>query len=120
MKGVFKGYKSKGSYEFTVGKVYELIAGGFEAYEYVIVKVEDDAGFLGLVILGDIYDFEIIKHSPFVVEGDHFKVNQTGIKYYINNNLVTKETFDEVRGEVLELTISGVKTSSIKFEVKFE
>lgn len=120
MKAVFKGYKAKGTYDFTVGKVYDLLAkDGLDIAVSKYAEVEDDNGFLGVAALS-VYDFEVIESSEFVVKGDHFKVNKAGIKYYINNNPVTKENFDEVRGEVLELTISGVKTSSIIFEVKFE
>lgn len=117
MKAVFKGYKKAGYFDFTVGKIYDLSRTPGSNNEYV--KVKDDKGYLGVINLS-VYDFEFIEPTDFVVKGDNFKVEKAGIKYFINKDIVTKEAFYEVRREVRQLTLNGVKTSSIKFEVKFE
>ena len=120
MKAVFKGYKAQGYYDFTVGKIYDLMT---DAVTNGYAKVTDDRNFTGTFIPGDIYDFEVIESSEsseFVVKVDNFNKKATGIKYFINGVNFCRDEFTDIKNHVSNLESAGVKCDTIIFEVKFE
>ena len=110
MKAVFKGYKKVGCFKFTVGKIYEIST---KLAPYGYSEVTDDNDFRVTFIPGDTYDFEVLIPDEFIVKEKQFK-------YYINGEAVSKVKFDDTLLCVNDFESSGVDTSSIKFEVKFE
>lgn len=134
MKAVFKGYKKDGYLEFTVGNIYELSTiPGESRYK----EVTDDDNSRGILIPGDIYDFDVLitddaitcsKLSDYfcgceIIKDDTVKnpqVEQKRFTYYINEVSVTKERFDSALSCVKDFETEGVDASSIKFELKFE
>lgn len=133
MKAVFKGYKANGSYEFTVGKVYDLTALTRNGY----YEVCDDDLSPCVFKNGFTYDFEALPEdkplsSSELLDYDYDRgfitdctvknpqIEEKRFTYYINEMSVTKERFDSAFSFVKDFEAEGVDTSSIKFELKFE
>lgn len=129
MKAVFKGYKAKGSYEFTVGKVCDLLKDECERVEHECFRVKDDSGFAEVVVIpGNIYDFEelipdeISDVYKLMIDNilKNAQVNNKRLKYFINYSEVDKDDFHKATSYCADLESMGVDTSPVKFEVKFE